>query len=181
MRVILATPLFPPDIGGAAPYSKELAERLAKAGHAVTVVTYGHLPEPVEGVEIIPVDKRQPLPVRLFRFASELRQAVRRADIIYAENGPSVEVPLLLTLLFSRTPLIFHIGDPAAHEYAQQHFLRRMIENLVIRRAKTVIEEKPHERPEILPFQPYPQEELDAYERSWNAHMRKLTNTFTHV
>ena len=41
-RVVLATGIYPPEIGGPATYVRSLAEELARRGIAVTVVTYAH-------------------------------------------------------------------------------------------------------------------------------------------
>jgi glycosyltransferase involved in cell wall biosynthesis len=41
VRVVFATGIFPPDIGGPATYVSELASELTARGHGVEVVTYG--------------------------------------------------------------------------------------------------------------------------------------------
>ena len=180
MRTVIATPLYPPDIGGAAPYVKELARRLSE-NHAVTIVAYGHLPEQVPGVSIVSVDKRRPLPLRLFYFTFALLKAVRNADILFAENGPSVELPVGVVTFFVQKPLLIHIGDKAAHAYARKHFLRRNIENFAFHRANKVIEELPLEKPETLPFGSIPVSALETYGEPWNKHIDILERIFAHA
>ena len=180
MKIVIATPLFPPDTGALAAYVKELARRLAQT-HAVTIILYGRLPEQVEGVRFVCMDKRRPLPVRIVHFFFALRRAVRDADILFAENGSSTELPAALVVLVSGTPLVLHMGDPAAREYAHRRFTRRVIERFAMRCAREVIFENPMPKPEILPFEPKPEKELGTYERSWNAHMEKLENVFNHA
>ena len=46
MKIVLATGIYPPMIGGPATYTHALAERLSASGHDITVITYG---EAVEG------------------------------------------------------------------------------------------------------------------------------------
>lgn len=180
MKVIIATPLYPPDIGGAAAYSKELARRLASE-HEVTVVSYGRLPERVPGVRFVCIDKRQPVLLRLIAYTRALWKAAQNADVIYAENGASVELPAGLVALFVHRPLYLHIGDAAGHEQSLRDRLRSFIERFVRARARKVISDSPAPRPEILPFESYPNATFSEYEASWQEHIRMLTSLFAHV
>ncbi len=179
MKIVLASALYPPDIAEPASYVKELAKRLS-ATHEVVVVAYGRLPEQVPGARIVAIDKRRPLPLRLLSYTIALMHAARSADIIYAQNGPSVELPLILVSRAARASLFMHIGDTAAHAYAATRPLRRCVERLALRRAR-VVEGAPAARPEILPFAPRPEEALAAWEESWHAHVRELEHIFTHA
>lgn len=180
MKILLASPLYPPDIAEPAPYVKELARRLAKK-HQITVITYGHLPEKVPGVSVVCTDKRRPLPIRLLRFTLTFLKTARRADILYVENGPSVEIAAGLTSFFMRQPLIIHIGDLIAHERRKEKFLLKCVERFAAINASKVIKTKPMSRPEILPFHPEPQAEFETYEKSWEAHLNELENLFKDV
>ena len=173
MKIVLATPLYPPDIAEPAPYVKELARRLAP-DHQVTVLAYGRLPEKVPGVTIVAIDKRRPLPVRLFLYTIALLRAARSADIVYTQNGPSVELPVAVVNFFLRRPLVARWGDEAAHTYAQKKFMRRTVERLAFGGAK-IVTGSPLPRPEILPFEPQPTDALAAWEESWQMHLRELT------
>lgn len=172
MKIALASALFPPDIAVPAPYVKELARRLAQT-HEVTAVVYGGIPEEVEKARIIAVSKRRPLPLRLISFTFALWRAARRANILYIENGASVELPALIVSWFTKTPILMHFGDNVAKQYAYQ--------KLLLRRVSKNIKDSPLQRPEILPFVPRPEAALTAYEQSWNNHMRTLEELFTHV
>lgn len=180
MRIVLATPLYPPEIAEPAPYIKELAKRLS-VNNTVTVVAYTHLPETVANVRIIAVDKRRPLPLRLVLYFFALLRAIRHADVVYAMNGASVEFPVSLATLFTNRPLIFYIGDVAAHERAKHSDVLRLIERFAFARAKNVLTDTPQARPEVMPFQPFPTGEMEAYARSWDAHVRILEDSFSHV
>lgn len=180
MQVTIATPLFPPDIGSAATYAKELARRLAEH-HEVTVVAYGRLPEPVEGVCVIGVDKRLPLPLRLLRFATALFRATRTADVVYVLNGASAELPATFVLRLRGVPYLACVADHGAHQHAARSWARRAIERTWLQHAKDCVTELPATRPEILPFVPYPQAALAEYERTWTAHLAELTTALTHA
>ncbi len=180
MRIVIATPLYPPDIGGAAPYVKELATCLRKS-HEVTIVAYGHLPEKIEGVGIVVVSKRRPLLIRLFLYTLTLLKAAMRADVLFAENGASVELPAAIATVLTRRPLIMHLGDMPAHEWAQRHHSRQNIEQTALRHAHTTLSESPPSKPEILPLEPRPEKALAAYEESWKAHVSKIEEIFHHA
>ncbi len=171
MRILIATPLYPPDIAPSAPYVKELALRLSKH-HAVTVLAYGHIPEIIPDVSIITVSKRAPLPVRILRFAKALLQNAHNADILIIENGPSVEVPFLLTGPFVRRKKIFSISDIVAKAHAQDSFLHGATLSLARHFAHETMgtDVFPLPRPEIHPFKQYPHEAFNAYEASWEKH-----------
>ena len=180
MKIVLATPLYPPDVYEPAPYVKELARRLAKS-HEVTIVAYGRLPEQVPGVRIVPIRKERPLPFRLLSFTRTLLRETHRADILYVVNGASVELPLLLVFPFVRAPVFLAFADRAAHACAPQRFSTRVIERFAARRAKNVVTELPPERPEILPLEEVPTEALRAYEEAWRAHIATLESLFDHA
>ena len=85
MRILLITPLYPPDIAGTAPYVKELAERLASA-HTVTILTYGHIPELVPNVIIHTVEKSSLLPLRIIRFCIKLISIAHASPFFFLKH-----------------------------------------------------------------------------------------------
>jgi hypothetical protein len=125
------------------------------------------------------VDKRAPLLVRLFRFTVALWRSTDYKTLVYAENGSSVELPLALILLIKKPRIILHIGDPRAHAHAGRSTVRQYIERFVRSRAQAVVEESPLERPEILPFAPFPSQAFTDYEQSWVQHLDTLQKLFT--
>ncbi len=180
MNVTLATPLYPPDVEWPAPYIKELARRLSPA-HSVTIVTYGEIPEKVDGVSIVAISKRQPRAARLMGYTRALWRAARRADVIYAENGASVELPLVVVSFLTRKPILMHLGDQRAHAKAAGSVALKNIEKAALVSAKKVVTDSPLERPEILPFADYPINEFAAYEASWIRHTEMLEDLFIYA
>lgn len=197
MRILLVTPLYPPDISEPAPYVKELARRLS-LHHSVTVLAFNHIPEESSGVKTIPVEKSDILPIRLFRFMRTLMQSARTIDVLYLHNGPSVELPILLFSFFTRIPIYIRLGDEVALAHTAKHSLRmRLLRHTISRTQGVVVHtqtsapstlfvkdipperihnlERPLPRPEILPFVPYPTEAMGAYETSWGRHVAELT------
>jgi len=177
MKILIATPLYPPDIAMPAPYVKELARRLS-GKHSVTVVVYGRLPEKVSGVSFVCIDKRLPLPLRLLHFNFTLFKEALGANIIYTENGASVELPAGIVALFTRRPLIIHLGDQIANKKIEKSMFLKYVNRFALWCVCKVVKESPLPRPEILPFKPTPQSEFDEYEKSWKEHIYTLENLF---
>lgn len=198
MRVLIVTPLFPPDIAEPAPYVKELASLLS-LNQAVTILAFNHIPEQITGVQIIPIEKSDVLPIRLFRYLQALIRAAHDADMIYVQNGPSVELPVLLFSFFTRIPIYLRLGDEVSLTHAATHSLLGWLLRQTISRARGIIVhtrtsnasaffmknipperihnmERPLSRPEILPFTPFPTEAMSAYETSWSTHIADLSN-----
>lgn len=179
MRIVLATPLYPPDVAEPAPYVKELARRLGTL-HEVTVVAYTRLPEQIPGVTIVAIDKRASLVTRLAAYTRALAAASRDGACMYAQNGPSVEGPLVFLSLMLRRRFYLGVGDTRAHERSQGHLLARSLAQWARGRATRVITEIPPERPEIIPIDPYPTDAMAAYERAWDTHVRLLLDLFAY-
>ena len=180
MRIVLATPLYPPDIAEPAPYIKELARRLA-IEHEVVITTYGRFVEPLPGVRFVRVDKRHLLPFRLIRFFLSLMREIRTADLLYLENGPSVELPAVAASVLTGTPLILHIGDETADARASAGGLLSFIQSLARKRARRVIETRPGSKPEIIPFLPRPAEKEAAYQLAWERHIAEVKEALHHA
>lgn len=173
MRIALVSPLYPPDTEAPAPYVKELARRLSKE-HAVTILTYGKHPEQLPNVRILSVSKRHLLLKRLTAFTRALIKTSKEVDVLVIENGPSVELPVVITRLLGMKNCILHNGDPRSASRSSHNVLLRILRATVERGAPRTLTDSPLPRPEILPFAPYPQEAFDAYERSWAMHLQKL-------
>ncbi len=105
MKIILATGIYPPDIGGPATYVRHLAEELTDRGMEVTVVTYvtavGSSADTTPW-KIVRVPRSGGPYLRWRRFAAALRSVGKDADIVYAFSSVSCGVPLKMAKL--RTP-----------------------------------------------------------------------------
>lgn len=119
MRIILATPIYPPEIGGPATYAKELSRRLAKAEH-ITIVAFGNEAEAVEGVKIIMVRKDQSLLARLVEYFFVLLGEAREADTIYVQNAVASGLPAVLVGMLLRKPVVLKFVGDEAWERASQ-------------------------------------------------------------
>jgi glycosyltransferase involved in cell wall biosynthesis len=148
MKLVIATPLYPPDIGGPATYAKTLEEELGKRGVAVSVVSFHtvrHLPKGLSHLAYT---------VKLFR-------ALRGVDVLLALDPVSVGFPAaLMTLVRGKKFVIKIVGDYAweqgrqrfgvkdnldefvkkpSNKFLAQVVFLRMIQNFVASRADHVI------------------------------------------
>ncbi len=96
-KIVIATGIFPPEVGGPALYAKELSETLAAHGHDVRVVLYGSL-------------KSWPSGLRHAAYALKLIRYSFRADAIIAFDTYSVGLPAVIAAVFTRARVIVRVG-----------------------------------------------------------------------
>lgn len=97
MKIVIATGIFPPEVGGPAYYSKSLSETLTAQGHDVRVVLYGSL-------------KEWPSGLRHVLYALKLVRHAFGANVIIAFDTYSVGMPAAIASLVTRVPVIIRIG-----------------------------------------------------------------------
>jgi glycosyltransferase involved in cell wall biosynthesis len=104
-NVLIATGLFPPDIGGPATYSKLLLDELPKEGFNITIASFGevrHLPKFIR---------------HIFYFFKVLNRG-KNADIIFAQDPVSVGFPAVLaSKVLSKKFILKIVGDYAWEQY----------------------------------------------------------------
>ncbi len=97
MKIVLATGIYPPDIGGPATYVKHMADELSQRGAEVIVVTYvsntGFEPDETPW-KVVRVPRAGGPFNRWRRFASALKTHAKDADVVYAFSSVSCGIPL---------------------------------------------------------------------------------------
>lgn len=114
MKIVLATGIYPPDIGGPATYVRHLAEELTSRGDEVTVVTYGIESEKLKmesGWKIIHVAKSGGPLLRWRRYAQALKEHGADADVIECFSSVSCGVPLRMAKLKKPKKILRLGGD----------------------------------------------------------------------
>src|SRR3989338_3261741 len=86
MKILIATGIFPPDIGGPAKYAKALFEELSKEGHNVKIVAYR-------------LEKKLPFGVRQILYFVRIFFAAFRANSIIALDTVSVGFPAFYKIM----------------------------------------------------------------------------------
>ncbi|MBI4692186.1 MAG: glycosyltransferase family 4 protein [Candidatus Terrybacteria bacterium] len=131
MKIILATPLYPPEIGGPATYVKELCEQIS-GKHKIIIVAYADDAIAQSGAELIAVSKKQPLIVRLFKYFFALWKASRGADLIYVQSAVASGLPTAIAAMFRKIPFVVKfVGDEAWERAVQFRQTKKQLEEFL--------------------------------------------------
>lgn len=117
MKIIVATPLYPPEIERLSVYSKDLAKHL-QADHQVTVLVYANQVEENANINIIIVDKAQPLFIRLFKYTWSLFKLAKKHDLIYVQNAVAAGLPAIIVKYLIKKPVIINFAEDEAWKRA---------------------------------------------------------------
>ena len=83
MNVLVATGMWPPDVGGPASHAPEVCEFLLRRGHRVAAVTMADRAPAPERYPVHWASRRTPLVWRQLAGAGKVARLARRADIVY--------------------------------------------------------------------------------------------------
>lgn len=109
MKILIATPLYPPDVGGPATYAKALEDALPSHGVEVVLVSFHavrHLPKGIAHLV----------------YAFKLFRASRGCDAILALDPVSVGLPAAIIARLTQIPLVVKIVGDYAWEQGRQRF-----------------------------------------------------------
>jgi glycosyltransferase involved in cell wall biosynthesis len=146
MRLLIATPLYPPDSGGPATYAKALGEGLSAHGIDVSLVKFGEV-------------RHKPKVLRHVLYFWNVYQAARGTDLVLALDPVSVGLPALIAARLRRVPFVVKVVGDYAWEQGRQRFrvwlpleefvrteqvslpvhMLRMVETFVAEQARCVI------------------------------------------
>ncbi|MEN9561750.1 MAG: hypothetical protein RIQ56_1023 [Candidatus Parcubacteria bacterium] len=108
MRIVIATPLYPPEVGGPSYYAEGLAQALQKKGESVSVISYGSL-------------KYFPMGARHFFYACKLLPYVLRSEIVIILDTFSAALPaVFLATIFRKNALLRTGGDFLWEQYVER-------------------------------------------------------------
>lgn len=119
MRILIATGIFPPELGGPATYVPAFAAACVRRGHSVHVVTYGNPFLPAS--EPYPVSRvpRLFLPIRYFLFFASCLFRGFSADVFFAQDAFSSGLPASCAAYLLRKRLVVKIVGDFSWEYAR--------------------------------------------------------------
>ncbi|HVZ76233.1 MAG TPA: glycosyltransferase family 4 protein [Candidatus Paceibacterota bacterium] len=116
MRIVIATGIYPPQVGGPAYYAKGLAEAYTELGHVAVPVTYGAL-------------LRLPIGVRHLAYLARLIPKMRSASAVIALDTFSVAMPAAVACKIMRIPLIIRTGG----DFLWEEYLERTGEIILLK------------------------------------------------
>ncbi len=109
MKLVIATPLYPPEIGGPATYAYILEENLPERGFLVSAVPFSAV-------------RHLPKVVRHIAYGYRLWRAARKHDLVLALDPVSVGLPALAASRLAGKPLVLKIVGDYAWEQGTQRF-----------------------------------------------------------
>ncbi|MBI5913464.1 glycosyltransferase family 4 protein [Candidatus Azambacteria bacterium] len=108
IRILIATGVFAPDIGGPATYSKLLADELPSRGIDVSVLSFRSV-------------RHLPKAIRHFAYFLKALRASVRASVVFAQDPVSVGLPAWCAAKILRKRFILKVvGDYAWEQYCQR-------------------------------------------------------------
>ncbi|MFA5853679.1 MAG: glycosyltransferase [Patescibacteria group bacterium] len=121
MKVVFATGIFPPDIGGPATSVSALAEAWSARGHRVTVVTYSeHESDGIRSAySVVRIPRAQAAWKRYVNFTRAVWRASDESGPIFAQDAIASGLPALCVAWLRRRKLILRIAGDFAWEQAQ--------------------------------------------------------------
>jgi len=121
-KILIATPLFPPDIGGPATYSAILLEELPRHDLIVEVVSFGQV-------------RKLPKIIRHIAYGWLLIRKIKGIDIIYAQDPVSVGLPaMMVAKIFRRRFWLKVVGDYAWEQGRQRFGVKGELDDFVVER-----------------------------------------------
>lgn len=94
MKIVLTSPIFPPDLGGPATYVPSLATWLSERGHDVTVVAFCSDPDPQGWPFRVVSIPRCWMPLRYLKDFVAVWQQLKGADLLYINEHLAFHVAL---------------------------------------------------------------------------------------
>jgi glycosyltransferase involved in cell wall biosynthesis len=98
MRILITSPIFPPDLGGPSTYVPSLASALVERGHEVTVVAFCSDPEPKGWPFRVVAIPRRWMPLRYLHDFWEVLREAGRHDLVYINEHLALHVALAARL-----------------------------------------------------------------------------------
>lgn len=118
MRILIVTGTFHPEAGGPSRYLLNLATDLSRAGHRVSVVTFGEPFEHAYPFAVKRISRRWPVPVRLALMAAAVVPRAATADILFVND---YGLPPSVVNLSMRKPVVMKIVGDFAWEWSVRH------------------------------------------------------------
>ncbi len=120
-RILIATGIFPPDIGGPATYTATLLKELPALGYVVTIVTYGEKQEG-DPLSVIRVSRQWPKGIRHFIYMYRVWQNAKKADVVFAQGVGGEGLPAVWAAHLTKKPFIVKVVGDYAWEQAMQRY-----------------------------------------------------------
>jgi len=120
IKVLIATGIYPPDIGGPATYAERLSQELKKLNCEIKIITYGE--KVVDNqTDIILIDKTKNIFLKYLNFFWQACKIAPWADIIYTLDLMSAGLPAALAAKLNGKKVVFRTGGDFLWEKAYRN------------------------------------------------------------
>ncbi|MFA5129309.1 MAG: glycosyltransferase family 4 protein [Patescibacteria group bacterium] len=124
MKILLATGIYPPDIGGPATYTRAIARALNESGHEITVICYADKINvnisDEEKFKVLRVSREQSRRARYREYEEEAYKIAQCVDIVYLQGPVSEGYPGTRAAQRAGKPTVMKVvGDYAWEMYMQ--------------------------------------------------------------
>lgn len=109
MKILIATGIYPPEIGGPATYAKLLAERLPLYDMEVEILPFRMV-------------RKYPKIFRHIAYCVLVTMRARKADVIFTQDPVSTGIPSILAGKLARKPVVMRVAGDYAWEQATQRY-----------------------------------------------------------
>lgn len=135
LRILIATGIFPPDIGGPATYAAFLLQELPKRSVSVRILTYTDSPQSA-GDAVVAVSRQLPKGVRHLSYFLRCLRLAGSVDVIYALDTVSTGLPAVLAAKLLRKRLYLRVvGDYAWEQGVMRFGVRELLDDFPGRRS----------------------------------------------
>lgn len=122
-KILIATGIWPPDIGGPATYAYNLSRELQGIGCDIKILTYsdeigGNIP--ISNIQINKIARKQNILLRYFKYFWAVRRLAKEIDIVYALDLMSAGLPAVLAAKLRGRPIFLRTGGDFLWEKAFQ-------------------------------------------------------------
>lgn len=131
MRIILATGIFPPDIGGPAIYTEKLAKAFRSKGIEIQIICCSDVKKYRNyNFPVVRISRKIPKILRHLLYFLKLFKIAKRNDIIYAQNSVTVGFPAMSVSKILNTKFVLKIvGDSAWERGMNKWKIKENLEN----------------------------------------------------
>jgi len=146
-NILIATGIFPPDIGGPATYVDTLFKELPKRGFDVKVVTYTGTQRPSFAIpaskfaEIYLISRNQNIILRYFKYFLQIWKLISWADIVYIQDPVSSGIPASFACrLQGKKYFLKIVGDYAWEQGKQKYGVKENLDDFQIKKCYLRVE-----------------------------------------
>ena len=134
LHLLIATGIYPPDIGGPATYVSILRKELPNHEIDVRVVTYSDKTESSES-NVSRVSRRGAVLARYYRYFQEIEDHMDWADLVFAQGPISEGIPAGLACWLCDKPYFLKVvGDYAWEQAKQKYAVKDMLDDFLAKK-----------------------------------------------